>query len=89
MKRTSSLLCKAFAVSTAAALSLNLAAQQASTKRDFLPEDLFRVRQVGARASVGLLFDSSRDKPTDALDQEFPLGYKTIRLPKERDTVAF
>src|SRR6266436_4743853 len=74
MKRTISLLRTALAFSAVAAMPLSLAAQQTPAQRALQPEDLFRVRQVGATAwsSDGLYAAIELTRPGRALDGRVP-----------------
>jgi dipeptidyl aminopeptidase/acylaminoacyl peptidase len=72
MKHTISLLRTAITFSFLAAATVNLAAQQVLPKRKFQPEDLFRVRQVGAIAwsADGLYAAIELTRPDRALGSE-------------------
>ena len=74
MKHKNTLLRTAIAVSALAAASLDLAAQQVLVQRRFQPEDLFRVRQVGAIAwsADGLFATVELTRPGRTLDSVVP-----------------
>lgn len=74
MKHKNTLLRTAIALSALAAASLDLAAQQVLVQRRFQPEDLFRVRQVGAIAwsADGLFATVELTRPGRTLDSVVP-----------------
>ena len=74
MKRAISLLRTVIALSAATAAPLNLDAQQVLAQRKFQPEDLFRVRQVGAVAwsADGLYATIELTRPGRSLDSVVP-----------------
>jgi dipeptidyl aminopeptidase/acylaminoacyl peptidase len=86
MKRTIKLLRTLLALPAIAAASLDVAAQQALARRTLLPEDLFRVRHVGATAwsPDGRFVAIEFSRPGHALDPTVPTNEITLLDVKTR-----